>query len=136
MPARIAHRAIAELTAGHPRVEEAAAVARTLVDRDEFDRRQLPDLPQRQLELAIDLALDCKHKLIRIEIVGNVGEVVADEKGVVRRDRAFIENRERRLKLRRAAGQADHRPLLRISHERALAVIEWQRHGFDCECRR
>jgi len=29
------------------------------------------------------------------------------------------------------AGQADHRPLLRILHQRTLAVVECQRHGVE-----
>ncbi len=37
VPARAAHRAIAELAAGDARIEEAAAVAGALVDGDELD---------------------------------------------------------------------------------------------------
>jgi hypothetical protein len=46
-PARTAHRAVAQLTAGNARIGKSAAVARTLIDRDEFNRRQLSDVLQR-----------------------------------------------------------------------------------------
>ena len=36
-PARVAHRAVAHLAAGDARIEEPAAVAGALVDRDVFD---------------------------------------------------------------------------------------------------
>ena len=48
LPARIAHGAVAELAAGDARLEEAAAVARALVDRHDFDR------PKRVLSSAKD----------------------------------------------------------------------------------
>jgi len=40
--------AVAELAAGDARTEEAAAVAGTLIDRDEFDGLHLLDVLQRQ----------------------------------------------------------------------------------------
>ena len=59
-PARIAHRAIAELPAGDARIEEAAAVAGALIDGDEFDRLQLPDVLERERLRPVDLALHCR----------------------------------------------------------------------------
>src|SRR5882672_5499142 len=59
--------------------------------------------------------------------------MVADEKGVVRRDDILIEDREWRFQLWRSARQADHRTLLRIFDERPLPVVERQRRR-GCEC--
>src|SRR5258708_23103699 len=48
-PARIAHRAVAQLTAGEPWIEKSAAVARALVDGNQFDGGQLSYFLQGQL---------------------------------------------------------------------------------------
>jgi hypothetical protein len=56
--------------------------------------------------------------------------MIADKERVVRRDDAFIVNRERRFELRRTAGLPDHQALLRIFHQRSLAIIEWQGDSF------
>ena len=54
----------------------------------------------------------------------NVGKVIADEERIVRRDDALVENRERRLELRRTRRHLNERPLLRIFHKRPLAISE------------
>src|SRR5436305_1927805 len=66
--------------------------------------------------------------------------MVAHEESIIRRDDALVEDRERRLELRRTRRHLNERPLLRIFHERALAVAEWQldgvcRHGGKRESR-
>src|ERR1700738_4560286 len=59
--------------------------------------------------------------------------MVANEKGVVRRDDIRIEDREWRFQLRRSARQAYHRTLLRILDERPCPVLERQRcRGRKC----
>jgi hypothetical protein len=60
------------------------------------------------------------------DVERHVRQMIADEKGVVRRDRSVVEDVERGLELRRPAGQADHRTLLRILHQRPFAVVERQ----------
>src|SRR5438477_2625745 len=52
--------------------------------------------------------------------------MVADEKGVVRRDDIRIEDGEWRFQLWRPARQPDHRTLLRIFDERPFPVLERQ----------
>ena len=79
------------------------------------------------------LPLISSVNLSGIDVVGHVGEMVADEERVVRRDRAVVEDRERGLELRRPLGQADHRALLRVSHQRPFAIVERQRHGIERE---
>jgi len=83
---------------------------------------------------AIDLALDLEGELVWIDVERDAGEVIAHEERVVRRDRPVVENAERRLDLRRPAGQADHRTLLRVFHQRPFAVVERQRHGVLRQC--
>ncbi len=124
VPARIAHRAVAQLAAGDSGIGKSAAVARALIDGDEFDRPELPDLLQRQFQRSIDLALDLQGEFIRIDIERHISQVIADEKSIVRRDRTVVEDGKGRLELRRPAGQADHRALLRIFHQRTFAVVE------------
>ncbi|MGY3105636.1 hypothetical protein ACVWW7_002263 [Bradyrhizobium sp. LM6.9] len=85
------------------------------------------------LRRLVDLALDLERELVGVEIVGQVGKVIAHEERVVRRDRAIVEHRERRLELRRPGGQADHRPLLRIFHQRPFAIGEGQGDGVECQ---
>src|SRR6266481_5076725 len=132
-PARIAHRAVGQLTAGHAWIGKAAAVARALIDGDELDRGKLPYFLQRQLDWAVDFALDLQRELIRIDVERHIRQMIADEKSVVRRNRAVIENRKWRLELRRPAGQADHRALLGIFHQRPFAVVDGQGHGVERE---
>jgi hypothetical protein len=127
-PARVAHGAIAQLTAGDPWIEKSAAVARALIDRDQFDRGQLADVLQGEAERTIDLALDRQREFVRIDGVGDAGQMIAHEKSIIRCDRAVVEHGEWRLELRRPAGQADHRAFLRIFYQRPFAVVEgWGR---------
>jgi hypothetical protein len=121
------------MAAGDPGIGKSAAVARALIDGHQFDRLELPDILQRQFQRTIDLALDLEGEFIRIDIERHAGQMIADEKGIVRRDRAVIEDRKWHLKLRRPAGQADHRPLLRIFHQRPFAVVERHRHRIERE---
>jgi hypothetical protein len=126
LPARVAHRAVAELAARDARLEEPAAVARALVDRDDLGRRHRPELGERQRQRLCDLAADLEPEAVRIDLLRDAGEVVADEERVAGRDRSLVEHAERRLELRRALGEPDHRPLLRVLDQRPLAVRERQ----------
>jgi hypothetical protein len=104
-----------------------------LIDGDDLDRRKFLDLFQRQFERPIDLSLDLQRECIGIDVERHVSQVIADEKCVVRRDDALIEDRERRLQLRRPAGQPDHRPLLRVFDQRPFAIVERQCHRIERE---
>ena len=64
------------------------------------------------------------YPVVGIDIERHIRQMIAHEKRIVRRDRAVIEDGKRRLQLRRPAGQADHRPLLRISYQRPFAIVE------------
>jgi hypothetical protein len=55
--------------------------------------------------------------------------LTATRSTAVRRDRALVENAERRFELRGARGKPDQRPFLRIGDEFALAVFKGQRHA-------
>src|SRR5471030_1574536 len=90
VPARIAHRAIAELAAGDAGVGKSAAIARALIDGNEVDRLELPEVFQRKLERMIDLAFDLEGKFIRIDIKRYARQMIADEKSVVRRNRSVV----------------------------------------------
>ena len=109
--------------------------------RHDLDGVKLLELLQRELHGFVDLALDFDGERVGIDIERYAGEVIAHEEGVIRRDDAFVEYRERRLELRRPAGEPDHRALLRIFDQRPLAVFERHRHGVErqrsegAECR-
>ncbi len=123
-PARIAHRAVGELPAGHARVEQRAAVAGALVDGDEFDRLELrAQVGHRQVErLARGVAADLDHVLVGVDRRRDAGVVIADEERVVGRDQAVVEDLERRLELGRPRGQHDQRALLGEGDEIAMPV--------------
>jgi hypothetical protein len=106
------------------RVEKAAAVARTLVDRDDLHRGHLAQVVQRQFERRVDDARYPQPVGARIDRGRDAAPVIAHEECVVRRDRPLAEDGERRLQLRRPAGQQQHRPLLREGDQLALAVLE------------
>ena len=63
----------------------------------------------------------------------NTREMVADEKSVVRREDALIENVEGRLELRRPAGLEDERALLWILDQRTFAIGKGQGDGIRPE---
>src|SRR4029077_12146683 len=75
-PARIPHRAVAQLAAGNPRAEKSAAVAGALIDGHKLDRLQSLDLLERQFQWVIDLALDLDSELVRIDVERDAGEVI------------------------------------------------------------
>src|SRR5258705_9872876 len=54
--------------------------------------------------------------------------MVSNEKGIVRRDGALIEDCERRLQLGRPRCKANKGPLLRISYDRPLAILKRKRN--------
>ena len=115
---------LAQLTAGDARIGKSAAIAGALIDGDEFNRGKPSYVLQRQFQRTIDLALDLEREFIRIDVERHIRQMVADEKSIVRRNRAIVEDGKWRLQLRRPAGQADHRALLRIFHQRPFAVVE------------
>ena len=59
----------------------------------------------------------------------NAGVVVPNEEGIVRRDQPVVEDLERRLELRRARGEHDHRSLFREDRHVAFAVDDRQVDG-------
>ena len=74
------------------------------------------------------------REFVGIDVERHAGKMIAHEERVVRRDRAVVEDRERRLQLGRAAGQPDHQALLRIFHQGPLAIVERQGHHIEREC--
>jgi hypothetical protein len=90
------------------------------------------ELGELELQRLVDLALDLDRPGVGIDVPErDVGEVIAHEERVVRGDGAVVEDRERGFELRRPLRQADHRALLRVSHQRPLAIVERQRHGIE-----
>ena len=128
LPARVAHRSVRQLPAGDARLEEGAAVAAALIDRDNLDGLEAGlEVGERKGAGLIDLAADLEAERIRIDRLRQAGEMVTDKKGVVRGQNALVEDAERRLKTRRPGGQPDQRPLARIGDERALAIPDRER---------
>jgi hypothetical protein len=68
------------------RVGEAAPVARTQVDRGQFIRRKFFQIVEGELGLSISAVAADRDLVGRSIDVGDVGEVIADEELVVRRD--------------------------------------------------
>ena len=93
LPARAAHGAIAPFHARHVRLEQAAAVAGALADRDQLDRRQLLQIIQTELDL-VARAVPADGQLPGLGIhLGNIREMVANEECVVGRDIACADIR-------------------------------------------
>ncbi|MNF83623.1 hypothetical protein D3C84_659480 [compost metagenome] len=117
-PPRITHRAIAQLSAEHPRHREATAVARTLIDGHHLHRlgKRL-EFGKGKRQRRVDQALDRQAVAVRIDAGRKIGQVVTHEKRVIGRDGPFIEDRERRLQVRRARGHQGQRAFLRVLHQ-------------------
>jgi hypothetical protein len=60
------------LPAGDAGIEKAAAIARALIDGDEFDRGKLFDLRERKRERTIDLAL-----ISRVNLSGSISSGIS-----------------------------------------------------------
>jgi hypothetical protein len=116
------------LAARHPRHEKSATVSGALIDSHELRRWHLLDVGKRQLRGSVQLPLDLHRELVGINIERHVGQMVAHEKCIVRRDNVLIKHRERRFQLRRAAGEPDHQTLLWIFDNGPLAVFERHCH--------
>ncbi|MNF94527.1 hypothetical protein D3C84_772390 [compost metagenome] len=129
-PARIAHGAIAQLRAEHSRHREATAVTRTLIDGHHFYRcGKGLELGKGKRQRRVDRALDRQAVAVRIDAGREIGQVVTHEKGVIGRDRPFVEDRERRLQMRRPSGHQGQRAFLRVLHQRSWACGKG--HVFD-----
>jgi hypothetical protein len=76
---------------------------------------------------------DLEAKGFRINAERDAGEVISDEKGVVRRQHAFIVNGERGFELRRPDGLLDQRTFPRVAHEGPVAIGEPQSRAFRRE---
>ena len=62
-PSGVAHRAMAKLSAGDARLEEAAAIARTLVDGDDLHRLEVAlQLYKRERQRRLDMAPQLEAK--------------------------------------------------------------------------
>jgi hypothetical protein len=127
LPARIAHRAMAELPARNARRDKAAAVARALVDRDNLaDGKIAAQTFERQLQRGFHMSTNRQAKGPRVDLGRQAGEMIAHEKRVIGREQSVVEHAERGFQLRRAAGQQDHRPLLRKLHQASFAIGKGQ----------
>ncbi len=123
-PASIPHGAVAKLGAEHTRRRKGAAVAGALVDRHHFDCRcNRLQFGQRQRQFARDAAADLQTIGACINRGGDIGQVVAHEKCIVRSKRPFVEYTERRFKMRRTRRDPHQWAFLRIGDQVSLAVV-------------
>ena len=107
----VAHRTRSPLHAGHVRIGEAAPIAGALADGGDLDLLEARlQLVQRQRERSgRSFAADIELPGGRVD-PRDLGEVIADEEGVVRRDRVGEIGR-RRFVIGRARGEPDQRAL-------------------------
>ena len=104
LPARAAHGAKAPFDAGDMPVGKTAAVAGALIDGDDFDRRHLLQVVQRDLGLPAG-AVAADFDLVGLGVhLRDCGQVVTDEELIVGRDRR-AEIFQRRLIIRRAVSR-------------------------------
>ena len=105
-PFGAAHRPVLPLQARHRRVEQAAAIARTLADRNDRHRRERgPQLRKAQhLRPLHTLAGQLEPELRRIDLRDH-RMVIADEESLVGCDRG-AQMSDRRLVVRRTVGEA------------------------------
>ena len=130
-PTGIAHRAVAHLAAGNARSEETAAVAGTLVDRNDFNLLELRfQFGEGKLDGLADGTFDFEAERFDIDRRRrNNREMVTHEEGVVGSEDALVENGKGSLDLRWPARVADQQAFLRVSDERTFAVFKWERYG-------
>jgi hypothetical protein len=79
--------------------------------------------------------LDLDGEFVGIDLERNVGQMIAHEERIIRRDDVLIEHRKRRFQLWGALCESDHRTLLRIFDNGPLAVFERQCHRIRREAR-
>ncbi|MNF84128.1 hypothetical protein D3C84_664750 [compost metagenome] len=121
-PPRIAHGTIAQLSAEHPRHREATAITRTLIDGHHFHRfGEGLELGKGKRQWRVDRALDHQAVAVGIDAGRKIGQVVTHEKGVIGRNRPFVEDGEWRFQMRRTRGHQGQRTFLRVLHERSWA---------------
>ena len=120
------------------RLEQAAPIAGALVDRDHLGGRHLFEIIEAESDLAVrGFATDGQPPFGGVDL-GNVGQVVADEKRIVRRQRR-AEILERRFIVRRPVRELDKRLLARqrVHDDLARALRQGHRQvghrrlGFD-----
>src|SRR5262245_46174237 len=132
LPARAAHGAVAPFHAGNVRLEQPAPVARAHVHRRQLDRRQGLEIVEGELGLAVrPLAADRELPGLGIDL-RNTGEMVADEKRVVRRNRG-AEIFQRRLVVGRPIAELDQRLLARqrIEHGAVAQALRQARRQLE-----
>jgi len=119
-PCRMSHRAITPLHPGNPGGEKAAAVARALVDGRQRDALEAAfEILERQLERPCGArAADPQPPGARVNL-GNHRQVIAHEKGIVRRER-LAQISERSLEVRRAESALDEGFLARQGDEHII----------------
>lgn len=121
---------MAELSAPDARLDEAAAVARTLIDGDDLNWLEVAlERCKRERQRHLDMPPHLEAKGFRINAERDAGEVIADEKGVVGRQHAFVVNGKRGFELRRPDGLLDQRTFPRVAHEGPVAIGEPQSRG-------
>lgn len=121
------------------RLEQAAPIAGALVDRDHLGGRHLFEIIEAEGGLTVrGFATDRQPPFGGVDL-GNVGQVVADEKRIVRRqrgaeilERRFIVRRPvRELDQRLLAGQRVHDDLAARALRQGRRQVGHRRLGFD-----
>jgi hypothetical protein len=108
---------------------KAAAVPGALVDCDDFDWLKFAfQINEGKFHGRTNLALDGELEGLWINRGWYLGEMVTDEKRVVRRQQAVVKDRKRCFELRWPAREKNKRPFLREFGELARAVGERQRN--------
>jgi len=98
-----------------------------LVDRDDLLHRKIAfQIGEGQRERRTHMSTDRQAIGRRVDLIGQAGQMIAHEEGVVGRQHALAEHRKGRFQLGRTLGQADHRPFLGIAHQRTFAIVERQ----------
>ncbi len=129
-PLGIAHRPVVPLATGDAGLEQAARVARTLIDGGELDARQIQHVFEREAERPLDVAPHGEPKRGGVDALGDHGPVPAHEEAVVGGEHALVEHLERRFQQRRTRALQDHRTLLRKgAGHRTVARVARQRQA-------
>src|SRR6266404_1222488 len=126
-PPGISHGPILPLSAGHPRLEQTAGIARALTDRHELDPRHRQQICERQRKRLVDVTANDKLELGHVHVFRDYRPMPAHEELVVRGEDAAIEHLERRFEQRRTRALQNH-PSLLWEGRRQLAPIRaaWQ----------
>ena len=106
-PAGAAHGAIAELSAGHARLEKAPAIAGTLIYRGDLNRLESAfEIVEAKLQRPAYGAADFETVGRRVDRQRQIGKVIAHVKCVVRGNDPFVEDLKGRFELWRSCSVA------------------------------